>query len=390
MPETTYRGAEGADTMAAAETVTILYENYRGETAVRRITPIAREWFGSSDWHPEPQWLFTAFDMDKEVFRDFARSGVKAWGQAAVDAALSAPASPGVPDSLREKIRLAVASVNVHAEASEYEFRADEGDHTPTDAERAMLEDFGEQILSHLEASLLSTHPAGQSAVSGAGLDMPLAEDVQFPGVKFGKGVTLRTVIEAARRWKADADAAVLAKLPASASDSLRPDWHRAMFPDEPAPDSTRTGDDGTEEPEGFREALETADLVLEACDDLFSEIRDDYTDPRSECRRGKSLISDMRHVIQKSLAARPAAPEAQGAWRLQHLIDLDDLACAKATKAAASLSSDRHTYADGYQNGIIQMSGWVRSAIRQAVPSFDAEVATLPAPPASSRQGGR
>lgn len=79
---------QGAGT-AAGDPVTILYTNHRGETAVRRITPIAREWFGSSDWHPEPQWLFTAFDMEKEAFRDFARAGVKAWGQAAVDAALA-------------------------------------------------------------------------------------------------------------------------------------------------------------------------------------------------------------------------------------------------------------------------------------------------------------
>ena len=51
--------------------VTLTYTNWRGETAERTITP-KRVWFGSTDWHPEPQWLLTAFDAEKQADRDFA------------------------------------------------------------------------------------------------------------------------------------------------------------------------------------------------------------------------------------------------------------------------------------------------------------------------------
>ncbi|WP_185756009.1 hypothetical protein [Brucella anthropi] len=51
--------------------VKIAYTNYRGETSVRTITP-QRLWHGSTEWHPEPQWLVTAYDHDKQAVRDFA------------------------------------------------------------------------------------------------------------------------------------------------------------------------------------------------------------------------------------------------------------------------------------------------------------------------------
>ena len=51
--------------------IEIAYTNYRGETSLRTITP-QRVWFGSTKWHPEPQWLVTAYDHDKQAVRDFA------------------------------------------------------------------------------------------------------------------------------------------------------------------------------------------------------------------------------------------------------------------------------------------------------------------------------
>lgn len=51
--------------------IKIPYTNYRGETSERTITPI-RPWFGSTEWHPEPQWLLRAYDHDKGAERDFA------------------------------------------------------------------------------------------------------------------------------------------------------------------------------------------------------------------------------------------------------------------------------------------------------------------------------
>ncbi len=102
---------------SASDAVVILYTNYRGETAVRRIVPRKRHpmvgpndvmWFGTNDYHkgaddkPEPQWFITAEDVDRSpsVMRDFALSGIRAWGQEAVDAALAAPA-PVVPEEVR-------------------------------------------------------------------------------------------------------------------------------------------------------------------------------------------------------------------------------------------------------------------------------------------------
>ncbi|GHC12740.1 hypothetical protein GCM10007291_07560 [Gemmobacter nanjingensis] len=58
----------------AVEPVALTYTNWRGQTAVRRIVPL-RVWFGSTAWHPEPQWLLTAIDMDKGFERDFALAG---------------------------------------------------------------------------------------------------------------------------------------------------------------------------------------------------------------------------------------------------------------------------------------------------------------------------
>lgn len=55
----------------AAPPVTLTYTNWRGETAERTILP-QRLWFGATEWHPEPQWLLTAIDVEKGAERDFA------------------------------------------------------------------------------------------------------------------------------------------------------------------------------------------------------------------------------------------------------------------------------------------------------------------------------
>lgn len=51
--------------------LTIHYRNWRGETALRRIVPRS-VWWGNTEWHPRPQWLMTAYDLDKGAERDFA------------------------------------------------------------------------------------------------------------------------------------------------------------------------------------------------------------------------------------------------------------------------------------------------------------------------------
>lgn len=53
---------------------TAVYTNWRGETALRCLIP-QKLWFGSTEYHPEPQWLLTCEDVDKGVVRDFALTG---------------------------------------------------------------------------------------------------------------------------------------------------------------------------------------------------------------------------------------------------------------------------------------------------------------------------
>ncbi|WP_019170724.1 WYL domain-containing protein [Pseudaminobacter salicylatoxidans] len=60
-----------APASAGSQPVKLIYTNWRGETAERTITPL-RVFFGSTEWHPEPQWLLRAFDHDKQAERDFA------------------------------------------------------------------------------------------------------------------------------------------------------------------------------------------------------------------------------------------------------------------------------------------------------------------------------
>lgn len=58
--------------------VTIVYTNYRGETAERKIIP-KKIWFGATEWHPEEQWLLEALDVAKNEDRHFAIKDIKNW-----------------------------------------------------------------------------------------------------------------------------------------------------------------------------------------------------------------------------------------------------------------------------------------------------------------------
>lgn len=51
------------------------YRNHRGEVSTRRIEPL-QMWFGSTQWHPNRQWLLKAFDHDKQEWRDFAMTQI--------------------------------------------------------------------------------------------------------------------------------------------------------------------------------------------------------------------------------------------------------------------------------------------------------------------------
>jgi len=60
--------------------VTIDYVNYRDERGSRLIRPVAYSLrLDSNEWHPQPQWLFTALDIERNVERSFAMAGVLRW-----------------------------------------------------------------------------------------------------------------------------------------------------------------------------------------------------------------------------------------------------------------------------------------------------------------------
>lgn len=60
------------------EVIHILYTNYRGETAWRRIYP-SHIHYGVTSYHPQSQWLLVAYDLDKKADRDFAMKDIRRW-----------------------------------------------------------------------------------------------------------------------------------------------------------------------------------------------------------------------------------------------------------------------------------------------------------------------
>jgi len=60
------------------EVVRMRYENWRGEVSVRTVL-VETVWFGSTEWHPQKQWMFTAHEPKTRKERDFAIAGVLEW-----------------------------------------------------------------------------------------------------------------------------------------------------------------------------------------------------------------------------------------------------------------------------------------------------------------------
>lgn len=59
--------------------VKFLYTNHRGELRSVRVAPGGSVWFGSTEHYPQPQALFTAWDLDREAPRTYALAFVHAW-----------------------------------------------------------------------------------------------------------------------------------------------------------------------------------------------------------------------------------------------------------------------------------------------------------------------
>lgn len=79
--------------------VVIDYTNWKGERRLRRIVPQSIV-FGSTEWHPEVQWLLEAEDVEKKETRSFALNSIHAWN----------PTYDDVPREVEPEALIAAAS----------------------------------------------------------------------------------------------------------------------------------------------------------------------------------------------------------------------------------------------------------------------------------------
>jgi hypothetical protein len=69
-----------ADARPAGPAVEVTYTNWKGERRLRKIAPVEL-WWGATPWHPTPQYLLKAVDLEGGLTKDFAMSGFEAWGR---------------------------------------------------------------------------------------------------------------------------------------------------------------------------------------------------------------------------------------------------------------------------------------------------------------------
>ena len=53
------------------QTICFSYKNWQGQVGTRTVQVI-RLTYGATEWHPQPQWLLEALDIDKNAVRFFA------------------------------------------------------------------------------------------------------------------------------------------------------------------------------------------------------------------------------------------------------------------------------------------------------------------------------
>ena len=58
--------------------VRFMYMNNRGETLTRRVIPLGIA-FDHNEWNPEPQWLLSGWDLDRQAIRVFAIKLIQDW-----------------------------------------------------------------------------------------------------------------------------------------------------------------------------------------------------------------------------------------------------------------------------------------------------------------------
>jgi predicted DNA-binding transcriptional regulator YafY len=67
---------DAAQTEKVSRELEFEYCNWEGRKSIRRVRPISVR-FGKSEWHPKPQWLMLALDLDKGQEREFAMNDME-------------------------------------------------------------------------------------------------------------------------------------------------------------------------------------------------------------------------------------------------------------------------------------------------------------------------
>lgn len=83
---TTYSCRTREENLASKLCITVHYTNYRGESGIRRIIPLAIRW-GTSEWHKNEQWLMEVFDVVKVQNRTFALAEMTMFGHSGIERA---------------------------------------------------------------------------------------------------------------------------------------------------------------------------------------------------------------------------------------------------------------------------------------------------------------
>src|SRR5882672_9560367 len=96
-----------------------------------------------------------------------------------------------------------------------------------------------------------------------------------------------------------------------------------------------------------LRAALEAAKADLLKCSELFSSIRGDWTDPRTDCREGWSIIDARVKAIDEALAALSANTGAGG-----DAVERGAMALCKAAEDDWDDLPEKGSWSDIYERG--------------------------------------